>query len=127
MTTTTATTTEGGNMSTTTTTEGGTMSAQPEQWISLAEEALAEELARKVRYLEAGWDDFGEILPECAMSEPCVYRRCYGHDGPELVAWTWDPRDQAEDGWHETLEAVRLVTAEDRARWAAAREAWLNR
>jgi len=43
---------------------------------------------------------------------------------PEIVAWAWDPRHLGDGG---TLEAVRLVTAEDRARWAAAREAWLNR
>jgi len=100
---------------------------QAEAWEEQIEEiggGLHADLARMVGALEAGWEDLDELIDESASTEPGICLRAFERPMPEIVAWAWDPRHLGDGG---TLEAVRLVTAEDRARWAAAREAWLNR
>jgi len=100
---------------------------QAEAWEEQIEEiggGLHADLARMVGALEAGWEDLDELIDESASTEPGICLRAFERPMPEIVAWAWDPRHLGDGG---TLEATWLVTAEDRARWAAAREAWLNR
>jgi len=100
---------------------------QAEAWEEQIEEisgGLHADLARMVEALEAGWEDLDDLIDESASTEPGVCIRAYECDPPLLVAWAWDPRHLGDGG---TIEATWLVTAEDRARWAAASEAWLSR